>query len=659
MQHNNKKPETRTAKYFVEGTIRMTAKGMGFVFIEGEDDQIYIDPSSLGLSLHGDRVRVAVYTEPANGRAAAGGVIEVLERAKTTFVGVLEKKGSVSFLKPQNAKIHVDFFIPPHEADKAESGQKVLIELVRWDDPEKRPEGKIISVIGWPGDNDTEMKSIVLDKGLGLDFLPEVKAEAVAVKDAAPARIAEEAPKRRDMRGVSTFTIDPADAKDFDDALSIETLENGDIQIGVHIADVTAFVKPGSALDKSAIERGTSIYLVDRTIPMLPDELSNNICSLMPNVDRLTFSGIFTFDKSVLNADSSPTIKDIWFGETIIHSDKRFSYEDAQEVLDKEEGDYITELNTLNTIAYKLRADKFEAGAIVLEQDEVKFVLDEFGKPIEVIKKERGDTHKLVEDFMLLANKKAAKYGYEEAKKHKSGFIYRIHPNPEMDRLEQLADLLKSVGYDLPLTQEGVQSKDLNSILKAAEGTVEENLIQTAIVRSMAKAIYSTVNVGHFGLAFDYYTHFTSPIRRYPDMMVHRLMKFYLAGKTIPDEIMSQYTTLATQASDQERAASQAERDSIKYKYVEYMTEHIGKTYQGVISGVTAWGMYIQEKETLAEGMVALKNMTDDYYEYDEKKLAITGQKNKKQYRLGDTVSIQVKGADVEKQTIDYILVED
>jgi len=503
------------------------------------------------------------------------------------------------------------------------------------------------------------MKSIVLDKGLGLDFEPAVKAEAVAIKDGAPARIEEEASKRRDMRGVTTFTIDPDDAKDFDDALSIETLENGDIQIGVHIADVTAFVTPGSELDKSAIKRGTSIYLVDRTIPMLPDELSNNICSLMPNVDRLTFSGVFTFDKSVLNADSSPTIKEIWFGETITHSDKRFSYESAQEVLDKEEGDYITELNTLNTIAYKLRADKFEAGAIVLEQDEVKFVLDKLGKPIEVIKKERGDTHKLVEDFMLLANKKAAKYGYEEAKKHKSAFIYRIHPNPELERLEQLADLLKSVGYDLPLTQEGVYSKDLNSILKAAEGTVEENLIQTAIVRSMAKAIYSINNVGHFGLSFDYYTHFTSPIRRYPDMMVHRLMKFYLAGKTIPDEIMNQYTTLATQASDQERAASQAERDSIKYKYVEYMTEHIGKTYQGVISGVTAWGMYIQEKETLAEGMIALKNMTDDYYEYDEKKLAIIGQKNKKQYRLGDTISIKVKDADVEKQTIDYVLVED
>lgn len=634
----------------------MTAKGIGFVAVPEREEHIKIPPEYTSTAFHNDTVEVALRPTP-QGMQQEGQVVRIVKRAKETFVGTLFRADGGFFLKPQDQKIHVDFFISATDALGASVGQKVLTRMQQWQEGKKNPEARVLSIIGTPGHNETEMKAIVLDRGLTIEFPEAVQKEARDIQRGFADKVKKELSTRRDMRAVTTFTIDPADAKDFDDAISFEILLNGDVQIGVHIADVSAFVLPGTELDNEARKRATSIYLVDRTIPMLPHELSDDMCSLVPDQERLTFSGIFTFDKSALMPGGAPTIKDEWYGETVIRSQKRFSYEEAQEVLDKKSGTLYAELSALNTIAYALRAEKFRNGAISFETEEIKFVLDAQSRPIGIIKKERGDTHKLVEDFMLLANRKIAEYAFREAEKQGAAFVYRIHPGPEAQKMETLAEFLKTLGYILPIKNGKVSSFDINRIIGEAEGTPEEGLVTKTMVRSMGKAIYSLDNIGHFGLAFEYYTHFTSPIRRYPDVMVHRLAKMYLAKKKIPAEIITDYKKLSVHSSNMEKIAADAERGSIKYKQVEYMAGKIGTAYTGVISGVTEWGIFIEEEETKSEGLIRLRDLGNDFYSLDEKTQTIVGQRTGTKYRLGDTVKIRVKNVDVGKQTIDYALV--
>ncbi len=640
----------------VIGRLKTTAKGMGFVLVEDRDEDIMIDSSLLNMALNGDTVKVLLHPKKED-EQTTGEIIEIIQRGKMEYVGTLRAGNGFFFLNPQDPKMYVDIFIPAENAKGAKDGQKVLVKIISWDKTQKNPKGKILEIIGTPGDNDVEMRAIVLDKGLSINFSKQIEESAKQIEKSAVNLISKEIENRRDMRSITTFTIDPETAKDFDDALSFEELSSGDIEIGIHIADVTHYVIPESEIDNEAKKRATSIYLVDRTIPMLPEALSNNICSLMPEVERLAFSAIFTFDKDSFKENGKPTIIKEWFGETVIKSDKRFSYEDAQEILNNKDGLFFNELNKLNELSYKIRKEKFEAGAISLETDEVKFVLDDNGKPIDVVRKVRGDTHKMIEDFMLLANKKVAKYASDKTENKEGKFIYRIHPKPEEEKMISLISLLKTLGYNLKIKDGEVSSKDINEILLKAEGTAEETLVQTSTIRSMAKAIYSTKNVGHYGLAFKYYTHFTSPIRRYPDMMVHRLMKIYLAGKKPSDKMLEEYKTLAIHSSDMEKIASEAERGSIKYKQVEYMTERIGETFSGIISGITSWGIYIEEEHSKSEGMVSLRNMDDDYYEFDEKTRTITGKNHGKKYQLSDRVKVKVKNADLEKKIIDYVFI--
>jgi ribonuclease R len=655
---NRKKYDKKqSSKRYVEGILRTTTKGVGYVVVEDANEDIEIGPSFLNTGLNGDSVRVLLHSK-IPGKQQTGEIVDITLRAKMEFVGTLEKGKGFFFLDPQDPKMYVDIFIPGSKAKKAKDGQKALVKITKWDNQKKNPEGEVLKILGNPGANDVEMEAIVLDKGLRIEFPVQVEREAKEIEQNAKENISKEVKNRRDMRGVTTFTIDPETAKDFDDALSFEELQSGDIEVGIHIADVTHYVTPNSEIDKEATRRATSIYLVDRTIPMLPEALSNDICSLMPKIERLAFSAIFTFSKDSFKKGGRPIITKQWFGETVIKSDKRFSYEDAQKILDDKEGLFYNELNTLNKLSKKIRREKFAAGAISLETEEVKFVLDKDGKPIDVIRKVRGDTHKMIEDFMLLANKKVARFASQKTGEKKGQFVYRIHPKPELERITNLIALLNNLGYKLKMKEGGVSSKDLNDILLKAEGTAEQNLIQTATIRSMAKAIYSTKNVGHYGLAFKYYAHFTSPIRRYPDMMVHRLMKLYLAGKKPSQQMLEQYDTLSLHSSEMEKTASEAERGSIKYKQVEYMTERVGKTFPGIISGVTEWGIYVEEEHSKSEGMVRLRDLKDDYYTFNEKTRTITGERTKKKYRLGDKVKIKVKNADLERRVIDYVFVK-
>jgi len=654
--NTQKHNEKHSPKRFVDGILRTTTKGIGYVVVEDLDEDIEIGPTFLNTGLNGDNVRVLLHPKIPE-KQITGEITEIIKRAKMEFVGTLEKGKGFFFLDPQDTKMYVDIFIPGSKAKGAKDGQKALVKITNWDNQKKNPQGEVLEIIGTPGDNDVEMQAIVLDKGLSIGFSQKIQKDAKEIERLAKENISSEVKNRRDMRGITTFTIDPESAKDFDDALSFEELPDGNIEVGIHIADVTHYVTPGGEIDNEATKRATSIYLVDRTIPMLPEELSNDICSLMPEVERLAFSAIFTFHKDSFKKDARVKIVDRWFGETVIKSDKRFSYESAQDILDNKKGLFYDELDTLNKLSYKIRKEKFEAGAISLETDEVKFVLDKAGVPTDVVRKVRGDTHKMIEDFMLLANKEVARFASEKTGGKSGQFVYRIHPKPELERITDLISLFNSLGYKLKIKEGGVSSKDLNDILLQAEGTTEENLIQTATIRSMAKAIYSMKNVGHYGLAFKYYTHFTSPIRRYPDMMVHRLMKIYLAGKKPKEEMLAQYDTLANHSSEMEKTASEAERGSIKYKQVEYMTKRVGKTFEGVISGVTEWGIYVEEAHSKSEGMVRLRDMADDYYIFNEKTRTIAGERHKKKYRLGDKVKIKVKNANLERRIIDYVFV--
>lgn len=630
--------------------MAITAKGIGYIRNPEFAEDIEVQNNFLNTALHGDEVEAVLHAK-VEGMRQSGEVIRVIKRAKQAFVGVLEKAHGMYFLVPDDKKMYIDLVIPPDQAMNAKDGEKVYAVITKWTDPKKSPEGKVTKILGAKGDNNVEMLSIVLEKGFDTDFPDELVAEAQNIEKNERVITPEEIAKRRDMRGTFTTTIDPFDAKDFDDALSLKELPNGNYEVGVHIADVSHYVREGGALDKESYKRGCSVYLVDRTIPMLPHVLSNDVCSLNPHEDKLTFSAIFEMTPK-------GEIVSRWFGRTVINSDKRFVYEEAQETLDTGDGPYIKELTIFKNLAEMLRKEKMHNGAIDFETTEVKFKLDENGKPIEVYKKDRLDTHKLVEDFMLLANREVAKYivdAHKERKEEPIG-VYRVHPAPDKEKLNDLSTFLKALGYDLNVKKE-VTPKDLQVLLKSVAGDPNENLIKTTTIRSMAKAIYDIHNTGHFGLAFKHYTHFTSPIRRYPDLLVHRILQDTLDHKKTDDKHVAFYLGACKQSSEQEVFASEAERGSIKYKQVEYMMERIGQEFNGIITGVTEWGIYVEEEETKCEGMVKLRDLTGDFYTLDPKKYTVVGEKTKKKYTLGDKVKIKVNGADLEKKVIDYVFV--
>jgi ribonuclease R len=639
-----------------EGPIMIRGKGTGFVAVADQPEDILIERDNLGFALDGDIVRIAL-KKKIPGKRQEGVVEEVVKPAYRELIGTVKEKAidgkTMKYLQPDNSRIHIRPLLP--DATANDLGMKVVIELTKWSQPLLDPLAKITETIGHAGDHETEMQAIIRSGGFSKAFPESVQKAAHTLYETKEQIFAEalKDPKRRDMRGVPTCTIDPKDAKDFDDALSCRTLENGNYEIGIHIADVSHYVRENDDIDTEAKERGTSVYLVDRVIPMLPEVLSNDLCSLRPNEDRLAFSAIFE-----ITPDAH--IKSAWYGQTIIHSDKRFSYEEAQGVFDTQNGPLLAELNIMMTLGRKLRQKRYAQGAIAFDQPEVRFELDERGAPIRAYVKTRTETMLMIEDFMLLANREVATYIYNLAKdKNKElAFVYRIHDVPDPDKLEELAAFLRAIGYEFEVNKGIVKATAINKLLKEIEGKPEENLIKTATIRSMAKAVYSTKNIGHFGLAFKFYTHFTSPIRRYPDLMVHRLLRRHLDGSTIAGQELAKYERLSIQSSQREMEAVAAERDSIKYKQVEYLMNRVGETFEGVITGVTDWGIYVQEGSCLADGMVRLATIKSDYFEHEASKYQIKGQKTGKTYSLGDKVTVKLTRADKDERQLDFELVE-
>ncbi|MDP3875168.1 MAG: ribonuclease R [bacterium] len=640
-------------KKILEGTIRVTGKGVGYFPAPDDSDDFEIQPDNLHAALNRDKVKIGFLNKEVLGRKQAE-VLEIAERHKTEFVGTLEKDGDIFFLVPDDKRMYRDIFVPLDSVRQgspqaAQAGDKVQVKIIEWSDPSKSPKGEVIRIIGRAGEHNAEMLGIVYESGFEVDFPPEVEEDAQMWKKKYQKE--EKLKGRKDFRETATFTIDPVDAKDFDDALSFKILPDGDYEIGIHIADVSHFVVEKTALDREALKRGTSIYLVDRTIPMLPEVLSNDLCSLNPNEPKYAFSAVFVIDKEA-------KVKERWFGKTLIESDKRFSYEEAQEIMDKGIGTFVEELKTLNTLAKKLREERFRKGALDFETEEVKFELDDLGKPIRVYRKERKDTHKLIEEFMLLANREVATYmSAVHPERSRGAFVYRIHDAPNREKILNLATFVKALGFELKNKDGETTGEDIARMLRSVDDSPAEMLIKTAAVRAMSKAIYSTSNIGHFGLAFEYYTHFTSPIRRYPDLMVHRLLlRFLLKGQIEQDEIIK-YQRLCDDSSERELEAAQAERASIKYKQVEYMQEHISEQFNAIVSGVSEWGVYVEEVNTKAEGMVKLRDMKDDFYELNEKLYAIVGKKTGKKYSLGDKIKVKLTASDPERKTLDFTFV--
>lgn len=606
---------------------------------EGKKD-IYVRSQDLGSAIHGDTVEVAM-TNKKTGSNPEGKVTSIVKRGRNRFVGRIELSRNFGFVIPDFKKIYQDFFIYPENLNGATANDKVLFEVTKWADRDKSPEGKVIEILGKTGENEAEIHSIMAEFDLPFRFPENVLKESEKISEDITA---EEVKKRWDFREVLTFTIDPEDAKDFDDAISFCKLDNGRYEIGVHIADVTHYVTPGNVLDGDAFDRATSVYLVDRTVPMLPERLSNALCSLRPNEDKLTFAAVFEMD------DKAKVYKE-WFGRTVIHSDHRFSYEQAQEVIESGTGKFAEEIKILNQLHHVLRKERFKKGAVNFESTEVKFKLDEKGKPLAVVPKVRKDAHKLIEEFMLLANRAVATFIFKMKKgEDKNTFVYRTHDLPNQEKVEDFARFAKQFGHNLQIESSTI-SRSLNNLMEDIEGKPEQNVLQSLAVRAMAKAKYTTDAKGHFGLAFDHYTHFTSPIRRYPDMMVHRLLQHYLdGGKSVAKK---EYEERCIHSSEREKRAADAERASIKYKQVEFMSLAENKVYDGIITGVTEFGIFVEIVETKCEGMARMADMKDDFYEFDEKNYRAIGRRRKKIYRLGDKVKVRIKKTDIDRRLID------
>ena len=620
------------------GIVDMTRAGSAYIVMEDQND-IFVRAEQLNSAMDGDTVKVAL---TSRGRRPSGEVIEVVNRKSDQFVGTFYAFKSHNVVVPDHIKVPFDIFVKAHDASTASHGDKVVVQITKWSaSPTRSHEGQVTLVLGEAGSHDIEMQAILLQNGFSLSFPEDVMKEAHALPDKPGP---EDMKDRRDFRGITTFTIDPLTAKDFDDALSIQRLENGNIEVGVHIADVTHFVTPGGAIDKEAYKRSTSVYLVDRVAPMLPEELSNALCSLRPDEESLCFSAVFTFDEQF-------TIKNRWFGKTIIFSDKRFTYEEAQETIESGTGDFSEEIAMLNTIALKLRKDKMNGGALAFETDEVQFILDDEGVPVEVYAKERKEAHMLVEDFMLLANKEVAKYIGQTRREEGIPFVYRIHDKPDPDKLAELAMFARQFDLEMHMDTPKQVAKSFNDLAKAARKDPALKILEPLAIRTMAKAEYNPENIGHYGLAFSFYTHFTSPIRRYSDVLVHRLLFANIEGRTKRVNAQ-QLQEQCAHISSMERKAQTAERDSVKFKQAEYMQQFIGEEFEGIISGMIDRGMFVKIKSNHAEGLVGFDNMNEGF-QIGDNRLEAVGNRTGKKFQMGDTVTVRIANADPYKRQID------
>ncbi|SIQ03324.1 ribonuclease R [Maribacter ulvicola] len=648
-------------KSYHEGTVDLTGKGNAYIIIDGMEDDIFIPANNINKAFHKDKVEVYIYPRKKS-KKLEGEIVKVLERYKTTFVGIVDMQKTFAFVRPSDFRMYTDIFVSKDKLNEAKDGEKVLVEITDWPDDVDSPFGRVTEVLGIPGEHDTEIHSILAEYGLPYSFPADVQNFADEIDTSIKE---EEIKKRRDLRNVLTFTIDPKDAKDFDDALSFQKLENGNYEIGIHIADVSHYLQKDTILDDEAYERATSVYLVDRVVPMLPEVLSNNACSLRPNEEKYTFSAIFELDTNAI-------IRNQWFGRTVIDSNERFAYEEAQYIIENGTGDIPEDISIreaaytvskdvveatleMDRLAKIMRSKRMDQGALSFDKVEVRFNLDENSEPIGVYFKESKDANKLIEEFMLLANRKVAEFIGKQ--KPKKTFVYRIHDDPDPDKLMALNGIVSKFGHKLDFKDKKSISSSLNQLLQDIKGKKEQNMVDTLTIRSMSKAIYTIDNIGHYGLAFDYYTHFTSPIRRYPDIMVHRLLQHYLDGGNSANA--EEFEKKCKHSSDMEYLASSAERDSIKYMQIKFMQDHKDEEFRGVISGVTEWGIYVEIIANKCEGMIRIRDIKGDYYIFDEKQYAIVGERTKKKYTLGDEITVMVKSTDLIKRHLDFALIPD